>query len=241
MNPPSSTQSSSKTAKEFRWLDADAYLFDIDGTLLVTKDLVHWNALNMAMLEVYGVDTTIEGIAYHGKTDLGILRAALERVGISGKAFEEKLPQALDVICRDVAIHAEEIVPHVCPSISEILHRLKDSGKLLGVASGNLESVGWKKIEKAGLRDFFSFGCFSDKYEMRGDIFRSGVAEVKNRLGNSAKTCFIGDTPEDVKAARYANAPVIAVGTGIFPADELATHGPDLCIRSCSDLLSLKS
>ena len=230
-----------ETTLTFRWLNADAYLFDIDGTLLVTKDLVHWNALNVAMFEVYGVDTTIEGIAYHGKTDLGILRAALERVRISGKAFEDKLPQALDAICRDVAENADSIVPHVCPSIPEVLKQLKSVGKLIGVASGNLESVGWKKIEKAGLRDFFSFGCFSDKYEMRGDVFRSGVAEVKHRLGDNAKTCFIGDTPEDVKAARYANAPIIAVGTGIFPANELAEYSPDLCISCCTDLLSLKS
>ena len=39
----------------FRWTESDAYLFDIDGTLLNTRDLVHWNALNRAMLEVYGV------------------------------------------------------------------------------------------------------------------------------------------------------------------------------------------
>jgi phosphoglycolate phosphatase-like HAD superfamily hydrolase len=236
---PESLQS--KTSSDFRWLDADAYLFDIDGTLLVTKDLVHWNALNTAMLEVYGVDTTIEGIAYHGKTDLGILRAALERMGITGKAFEDKLPQALDAICRDVASHADEIVPHVCPSISEVLNKLKDCGKLLGVASGNLESVGWKKIEKAALRDFFTFGCFSDQNEMRSDIFRAGVSEVKRRLGNNAKTYFVGDTPEDVKAARYADAPIIAVGTGIFTADKLAANSPDLCISCCTDLLSLKS
>lgn len=55
----------------------DAYFFDIDGTLLVTSDLVHWNGLHKAMLEVYGIDTTIEGLLYHGKTDIAILRNAL--------------------------------------------------------------------------------------------------------------------------------------------------------------------
>jgi hypothetical protein len=38
---------------------AGAYVFDIDGTLLVTRDLVHWNALHQAMLEAYGVDATL--------------------------------------------------------------------------------------------------------------------------------------------------------------------------------------
>lgn len=53
-------------------------MFDIDGTLLVTGDLVHGNGLRQAMLEAYGVDTTIEGLPNHGKTDIGILRMALD-------------------------------------------------------------------------------------------------------------------------------------------------------------------
>src|SRR4051794_27451351 len=84
-------------------IHADAYVFDIDGTLLVTRDLVHWNGLHQAMLEVYGVDTTIEGIPYHGKTDIGILRAALERCGIGEQAFNAGLPAALAVICKEVS------------------------------------------------------------------------------------------------------------------------------------------
>src|SRR3954465_11784784 len=82
---------------------SDTYFFDIDGTLLVTRDLVHWNGLHQAMLEVYGVDTTIEGIPYHGKTDVAILRMALNRCGITDSTFYEKLPSALAVVCREVS------------------------------------------------------------------------------------------------------------------------------------------
>src|SRR5579864_5241710 len=87
----------------FGWMNADAYLFDIDGTLLISRDRVHRNALHQAMREAYGVHTTIDGIAYHGKTDLGILRAALERVEVLGDQFEAHLPAALEVICREVS------------------------------------------------------------------------------------------------------------------------------------------
>jgi len=218
-------------------MDADAYLFDIDGTLLVTRDPVHRNALHLAMREVYGVDTTIDGIAYHGRTDLGILRAALDRVGVSHDAFEAGLPAALEIVCRDVSAHANRIVANVCSAIPDVLERLKTAGKLLGVASGNLESVGWQKVEAAGLQRFFSFGCFSDHDERRADIFRKGVVEVQRRLGEDARTCFIGDTPEDIKAARLAHAQVIAVCTGIFKTDELTSYEPDACVASCAELL----
>src|SRR5579864_7449804 len=98
-------------------VSADAYIFDIDGTLLVTRDLVHWNGLHQAMLEVYGVNTTIEGLSYHGKTDIGILRMALDRCGISGSKFEEKLPIALATVCREVAANCAGLQPNVCPCV----------------------------------------------------------------------------------------------------------------------------
>lgn len=223
--------------KEFDWRDADAYLFDIDGTLIVTRDLVHWNALHQAMREAYGVNATIEGIPYHGKTDLGILRAALARAGVQDAAFEAKLPQALEVVCREVKTNASGIVADVCPAIYKLLSSLKSSNKLVGVASGNLQSVGWQKIEAAGLREFFSFGCFSNSCEMRAEIFRNAIIEANNRLGRTAKVCFIGDTPEDIRAARHAGAHIIAVSTGTYPLHELKSLTPDLCISSCAELI----
>ena len=220
----------------FHWMHADAYFFDIDGTLLSSRDRVHYNALNRAMLEAYGVDTTIAGVAYHGKTDLGILRAALERVGVSAADFNANLASALAVVCREVSKNAAVIAPHVFEGIPELLAKLKAAGKLLGLASGNLEEVGWHKVKAAGLADYFSFGCFSDRQEHRADIFRSAVSQARSRLGASANVWFIGDTPEDIKAARLANAHVIAVCTGIFKAEELRPLQPDLCVACCSEL-----
>ena len=221
----------------FRWMDFDAYLFDIDGTLLVTRDLVHYNALNRAIREVYGVDATIDGIAYHGKTDLGILRAVLERSGISGDVFEAKLPEALAIVCAEVSGNANRIAADVCCCIPEVLAKLQAAGTLLGVASGNLETVGWHKLEAAGLRQFFSFGFFSDQCEARVNIFRNAVEHARRKLGRAASVCFIGDTPEDIRAAHGAGAQVVAVGTGTFSFAELSRYEPDACVTSCRDLL----
>lgn len=230
------TQSLNKNG--FRWLDADAYLFDIDGTILTNGDRVHYNALNSAMFDAFGVETTIAGIPYHGKTDIGILRAALERVGISAATFEAKLPKALDSVRTHVKKNAGQLAPRVCAGVPEVLHQLQAAGKLIGVASGNLESVGWQKVRATGLRDFFEFGSFCDRYELRKDIFLQAVVEVRRRLGSAATACFLGDTPDDVQAAQHAGARVIAVCTGIFKSEDLSRHQPDLCVSSCAELLA---
>ena len=214
---------------------ADAYVFDIDGTLLVTKDLVHWNALHQAMIEAYGVDTTIEGIPYHGKTDLSILRAAVGRAGVSDSDFEAKLPVALDVVCREVQANHQQLAPQVCPGIVQLLESLKTNQKMLGVASGNLESVGWHKIDAAGLRDFFSFGFFSDHHESRAEIFRNALEYVNVQLGSGARVCFIGDTPSDVEAAKQVGAQILAVASGTFSLEELTACSPDLCVTHCGE------
>lgn len=215
---------------------ADAYVFDIDGTLLVTKDLVHWNALHRAMLEAWGADATIAGIQYHGMTDISILRAALEGVGIRDGAFENGLPQALEIICREVESNRKDIVPQVCPGIPRLLAELQGQGRLLGVASGNLATVGWQKIEAAGLRDYFSFGFFSDHCERRAEIFRNAISHVRSLLSSKARVCFVGDTPADIDAAREAGAMVVAVASGTFSVAELAACGPDLCLAHCDEL-----
>jgi len=216
--------------------EADAYIFDIDGTLLVTKDLVHWNALHQAMLEAYGVDTSINGIQYHGKTDLSILRAALKRAGVREDEFEASLPRALEIVCREVEANHPAILAQVCLGIPQLLEHLHQAGKLMGVASGNLEAVGWHKISAAGLREFFSFGCFSDSCEARAGIFRAAVNRVQSQLGTNARTLFIGDTPSDVAAAREVNAAILAVSTGTFSRDELKACSPDFCISHCGEL-----
>ena len=214
-----------------------AYVFDIDGTLLVTRDLVHWNALHQAMLEAYGVDATIEGISYHGMTDLSILRAALAREGIQDGRFEAALPKALEIVCREVDANRAEIRPQVCTGIPALLTELRSQGKLLGVASGNLESVGWHKIEAARLRQFFSFGFYSDRCETRAGIFQTAVERVRQALGPEARTCFIGDTPADVRAAKEIGALIVAVASGTFKFEELEACGPDLCVVDCEELL----
>ena len=222
----------------FHWRGFDAYLFDIDGTIMRSKDRTHRYAIHRAMRDVYGIETTIDGIAYHGKTDPGIIRAALERAGVPAAEIDPRMPAALDV-CR---LHADENIhlftPTVLPGIPEILELLHRDGKLLGVASGNLESIGWIKVSAAGLRQYFQFGCFADHHELREQVFQNAVDEVHRRLGPEASICFLGDTPDDIYAAHKAKAKIISIGTGIYSADDLAALSPDTCVADCSQLMA---
>ena len=223
--------------RRFVWSDADAYLFDIDGTLLNTRDGIHYNAFRNALRALFAIEGTIDGVPVHGNTDLGILRAVLARAGIVGKEFERRLPELTQHMCDEVRRHAAGIRVELCPSIRELLELLHHRGKLMGIVSGNLEPIGWTKLEAAGIRRYFAFGSFSDQREQRQAIFGHGIAEARRLLGHQATICIFGDTPSDIAAARAVGAPIVAVATGVFGHDQLSPLGPTMCVGCCTELL----
>ena len=206
----------------FDWRAFDAYLFDIDGTLLNSRDGVHYEAFLIAMRELYGRAVGLEGVPVHGSTDPMILLGALEQAGICEAEGRAALGEAMARMCAEVEARANELRPELCGAVPELLAELKSMGKLLGVTSGNVERIGWAKLNAAGIGEYFSFGSFSDRNETRTEIFRWGAEEARRRLGGEARVCFVGDTPADVAAAKACGFPVIAVATGIFSLAELA-------------------
>jgi len=223
----------------FRWDAADAYLFDVDSTLLYSRDGVHYNAFLNAMRQFFAVPPKIDGVPLHGNTDLGIIRTVLRRQGVSDAEIDAKLPLVTAAMCAEVERNAARMHPELCPSVEEVVKRLAAAGKLLGLATGNLETIAWKKLEACGLRPYFVFGSFSDHRELRTDVVRWGVDEARRRLGQEAAVYVVGDTPSDIQAARAAGVPVIAVATGIFSLEDLKSHRPDLCVSCCTELVEL--
>jgi phosphoglycolate phosphatase-like HAD superfamily hydrolase len=232
----------------FAWDCFDAYLFDIDGTLLNSRDGVHYNSFHSALRQVWNCELKIDGVPLHGNTDIGILRAAASAAGISAEEFSRKLPRAILTMQAQVGRNVALLRTELCPSVGELLQRLHATGKLLAVTSGNLEPIGWAKLRAAGIASFFSFGSFCGGSmggrnvadigaETRVDIFEHGMDEVRRYLGKNARVCFIGDTPADILAARSVRASVIAVATGIFDMETLRQQRPDLCLPDCSALL----
>jgi phosphoglycolate phosphatase len=221
-----------------RWDRFDAYLFDIDGTLLNCSDATHYFAFCHALRMITGRELTLEGVTAHGNTDIGILRDALALAGGSDHEWRPRLAEIRDAMCGYVEGRRHEVCAAALPQVREVLTRLRANGALLGVATGNLERIGRIKLHQAGLCDLFDFGAFSDITEFRVDTFRNGIAAVREKRGESATVCIVGDTPADVQAAHNNDVPVIAVATGIHSYEQLAETRPELCLHSLGEMLS---
>jgi phosphoglycolate phosphatase len=232
-------QQSARTRRA--WDSYDAYLFDIDGTLLNCTDAVHYFAFCDALQQLAGRPLNLDGVTTHGNTDVGILRDALDLASIAEEQWRPRLAQIRASMCRFVQQRGADLCITVCPSVAEVLSHLRARGALLGVATGNLEGIGRLKLDRAGLLDQFDFGGFSDLCEFRSDVFRGALDRIGPLLIDDASVCVVGDTPEDIRAARAQHLDVIAVATGIYRYEELQSENPDWCLHSLRDVLNART
>jgi phosphoglycolate phosphatase-like HAD superfamily hydrolase len=223
----------------FAWDGQDAYLFDIDGTLLRSRDRVHFDSFASSIQRVTGFEVTLSGILLHGSTDTAILREACHQAGVPAEVLEQRLEAILEAMRHAVAERREEMDIRLMPGVKDALDHLARKGALLGVASGNLETIGWIKIEQVGLREWFRFGGFSDSFSVRSELIGHAGRMARELAGTGAKICVVGDTPRDIEAARANFLSVIAVATGHYSFDELLTYQPEVCASSLADLLAL--
>ncbi|WP_263357549.1 HAD family hydrolase [Acidicapsa ligni] len=222
----------------FVWDAQDAYLFDIDGTILRSRDRIHFNSFASSVRQVTGLEISLEGMVLHGGTDTAILREAFAQAGIAVDAWESQNEAILEAMRQTIETRRADLDMWRMPGIEETLRHLAERGALLGLATGNLEMIGWTKVELVGLREWFRFGGFSDKFEVRSEMIRDAVFKAREIAGPNVSPCVVGDTPRDIEAARANSLPVIAVATGNYGFDELAEMKPEVCTTSLADLLA---
>jgi len=226
----------------FVWDAQDAYLFDIDGTLLRSRDRIHVNSFASSVHAVTGLEVSLAGISVHGATDTAILRETFAAAGVPDEEWEPQLEAILEAMRQTVISRRGEMQLWTMPAVQETLMHLAERGALLGLATGNLELIGWTKVEEVGLREWFRFGGFSDRFPVRSAMVADAAEKAREMIGypqsKDAKICVVGDTPRDIEAARANGLSVIAVATGNYGFDELNALGPDACATSLAVLMA---
>ncbi|HEY1340615.1 MAG TPA: HAD family hydrolase, partial [Bryobacteraceae bacterium] len=210
----------------------------IDGTLVRRAGPHHREALVYAVRRVTGLETTTEGIPVQGMLDPDILTVMMRRAGAGQTRIHEVLPAILGAAERRYLRECPALHDKHCPGVEPLLARLTRRGILLGLVTGNLTRIGWRKLQRAGLRDYFKFGAFGEMARTRGGLARMAIREARRRgwIARSTPISLIGDAPPDIRAARQNRIRSIAVATGLTPADELLAEGPDILLRDLRDL-----
>lgn len=209
-------------------------LFDVDGTLIRRAGPHHGQALAAAVRMVTGLETTLSNIPVQGMLDRKILEAMLAQAGVSAARARRLMPDLVRAAQKWYLRKSPASLRHrVCPGVVRLLAQLQRRGIPAGLVTGNLSRIGWRKMERAGLKRFLRFGAFAELADDRAGLVRVALRYARQRgwAGPRTRVWLVGDHPNDILAARANGIGAIAVGTGLSSMEELARHHPDLLVE----------
>src|ERR1017187_2861944 len=208
-------------------------LFDIDGTLARRAGPHPRQGLVDAVRRVTGLETSTEHIPVHGMLDPDILTRMLRGAGASPDSIRRAMPEivrrAQDVYVRSVP----NLQRKTCPGVRALLRRLEHRGVLLGLVTGNLTRIGWKKLDRAALKPYFRFGAFGEMAKDRAGLARLAIrhARAHGWIAKGTPIALVGDAPNDIVAAQRNGIRSIAVHTGISTHVDLLAYSPDFLLE----------
>lgn len=213
-------------------LNGATIAFDLDGTLVDTApDLVA--SLNLILAE--------EGLPPLPFDDVRRMvgrgaRALLER-GFAAAGAPLDAESAPALVERFIALYlariAQESAPF--PGVVEALVALRDAGARLAVCTNKLTHLSVALLDALDLTPYFDAVVGADHAPAAKPDPRHVLATIAAVGGDPARAVMVGDSINDVLAAKAANVPTLLVSFGYTEA-AVETLGGDLLIDAFADV-----
>lgn len=205
------------------------WLFDIDGTLLLTKGAGR-DALSLAFRDEFGIEDDLSWVPFGGRTDNLILSDVLDRHRLQLRDGERE--RFWDLVTAHMRVLMDPPRGGLLPGVPAVLDAIgAEPGQVRALLTGNVAGMARIKLESFGVLDRFAWGTFGDEGPDRNALARLAVQRARERDGVPPERCVVvGDTEYDVACARAAGARAVAVATGGQTREVLATHAPDLLL-----------
>lgn len=204
-------------------------LFDLDGTLLDTHDMI-LVSMRHTINEVDGQDRSDEELMARVGTPL------LDQMLHFTANDQARAEELVDIYrAYNDSIHDQNI--HAFPGAKEALEVLAKAGCRMGVVTSKRHWLAERGLKICGLDSFFEFLIGSDDWSEHKPA-PGPILHGCDLLGVSPDRCmYIGDSPFDIQAANAAGCQSVAALWGMFTPEELAACAPDFSARSLQEFV----
>jgi len=213
-------------------------LFDIDGTLVRTNGSTR-TAVEQALSDLVGRQLHTDDVRFSGKTDLQIMAEVFHANNV--EASETLVRDALDVYVSVAHPSMTSSDVTVLPGVRDLLEHLRErSDVCLGLVTGNVEPMAYRKLDVVDLGEYFSFGAFGCDDADRNRLPPLAIDRAHDHTGlrfEQTNVTVIGDTRRDIECSRATGARAVAVCTGHYARQDLSPHEPDALLE---DLASMR-
>ena len=213
-------------------------LFDIDGTLVDTAG-AGCGALRDGMRMAFPREAArreMPSLDLAGATDSAVIRHLFEAFLVPHTTGNKRafLAAYVDVLRERLSPGREGSLPgRILPGVTTLLGELRSvSGATLALLTGNTRAGAQVKLEAYRLDSYFDSDCgaYGCDHWDRNELGPVAVTRASGKCGHSFtqhQVTVIGDTPRDISCGKAIGARTIAVATGTFAGDALATCQPD--------------
>ncbi len=214
------------------------YLFDIDGTLLLSGGAGSI-AINQLFAERFDTHGVMDTVAPGGKTDDMILQECAQK-GMQRELTRQELDE---LIAAYLPRLKEELARaprfRLMPFVRECLRFVASEHDVVGIATGNIEGAARAKLERANLHDFFHVGGYGSDSPIRRELVAKAMSRARTLTGRDIPAnefVIVGDTLHDIEAAHACGARVLAVATGAVSKETLAAATPNALFETLEEL-----
>jgi phosphoglycolate phosphatase len=214
-------------------------LWDVDCTLIWSGGAGE-EALHQALLNDFGVIGDMNEIEIAGRTDRAIVRTIVKHFHLDSGSEAEFMECYLRRLPEELAKHRGKILPGV-DKLLDYAHEHPEIHN--AILTGNMKRGAEIKLSHYGLWKYFEFGAFADDDIDRNNLGPIALERARSHLKRDFvidHTWVIGDTNHDIHCGKTLGCKTLAVATGRYSMEQLASHQPDMVLKDLSDFESVR-
>jgi pyrophosphatase PpaX len=204
-----------------------AILFDLDGTLVDTIELI-MRSMEFAFAEFDGRRPTrsewLEGLGIPLRTQL---------------SWHARSTEELDVLVARYRLfqgehHDRMTTPF--PGVAEVLAALAAAGHPMGVVTSKFHALANRALKHTGLAPYIDLIIGADSIENHKPHPQPVLTALQHLETPPDRALFVGDSPHDIACGNAAGVATVAVAWGPFSRDQLEAARPRYWLDSIAGL-----
>jgi pyrophosphatase PpaX len=224
-----------------------AILFDLDGTLIDTTDLI-LRCFSHAWQNVCGINHSREDIV----ATFGIpLRIAMQRLlanhqlspgaihKVSLTISNDEMVERLITTYRTFNIANHDSLARPFEKTEQILSILRSRGYAIGVVTSKSRELAIRGLQLCNLDGLIDEAIFMEDTVRHKPEPEPILAVLEKLQLKPDEAVYVGDSFHDIVAGRAAGVKTIAAAWGPMPRVELERERPDFMLESITDLLNI--
>nr|CRH07009.1 Phosphoglycolate phosphatase [Candidatus Magnetococcus massalia] len=213
-------------------------LFDLDGTLVHTgPDLA--GAMNHVLTK-RGVDTLALEQVEHlvGSGARSLLARGFWGIEAEPPEYDADFEEAVEDFLLYYAEHIAD-TSHPYAGVMESLERFREQGMAMGVVTNKPAFLAKKLLQALGMDDYFRIVVGGDSLPTRKPQPEMLLHATVHMACAVDEVVMVGDSGNDIDAARNAGCPVVAVSYGYNRNQPIAELEPDRVVDQFTELNKL--